>query len=321
MVVDGAAGPGTVLTLSHWPRSPTPHPLAADLSAQIARRWLERRYRARWPGAEAVTNDHLDQDGLVSLYVLVSPGSALARWGVLEEVARVGDFATSPSRAAARVSFALATLADPDRSPLGAASLDQPYPQRCAALTEELLGRLPGLVDHPGAERQLWADEEATLEASQAALASGRVSIEEVPELDLAVVHVAAGCPGGLATRFMSRRDAPCHPVVIHNATSAGRVVLIQGERVEVSYRYESWVRMVSRRPARRVDLAPLAEQLTTEEAPGGPIWVFDGVEAITPSLRPVGDGRTTIEPARVRRLLEGHLRAARPTWAPPPRR
>ncbi len=317
MVVDGAPGRGTVLTLSHWPASPTPTPLAADLSAQIALRWLAGRHRWRWRGAEAVTIDHLDQDGLVSLYALISPQAALARRPLLEEVARVGDFATGQSRHAARVSFALATLADAERSPLDAARADQSYPQRCAALTEELVGRLPALVDDPEAHRELWAEEDATVTATQAAVARGEVSIEEVRDLDLSVVHVASSCPMSLATQFMKRRDVSCHPVAIHNAIRGMRVMIVQGPRIELYYRYESWVRLVSQHPAPRVDLGPLADQLTAEEAPGGPQWLFDGVEAIVPSLRPAGDGFTTIEPDRVRAMVETHLRSSPPSWDP----
>ncbi len=35
VMVDGAARPGSVLTLSHWPQSPTPSTLARDLSTEI----------------------------------------------------------------------------------------------------------------------------------------------------------------------------------------------------------------------------------------------------------------------------------------------
>jgi len=317
VVVDGAPGRGTVLTLSHWPASPTPAPLAADLSAQIAMNWLASRRRRRWRGVEAVTIDHLDQDGLVSLYALISPQAALVRRPLLEEVARVGDFATGQSRHAARVSFALATLADPERSPLDAARADQSYPQRCAALTEELVDRLPGLVDDPGSHRHLWAEEDAAVTTTQTALSSGDVWIEEVRDLDLSVVHVASSCPMSLATRFMKRRDVSCHPVAIHNAIRGMRVMIVQGPRIELYYRYESWVRLVSQHPALRVDLAPLAEQLTAEEASGGPQWVFDGVEAIVPSLRPAGNRPTTIDPARVTAMAQDHMRSSPPAWDP----
>ena len=65
VISDGAALPSTVLTLSHWPASPTPAALAEDTSARIAFRYLDDV--RRWPAAEAVSNDHFDQDGLVTV--------------------------------------------------------------------------------------------------------------------------------------------------------------------------------------------------------------------------------------------------------------
>ncbi|MGH9058559.1 MAG: DUF6687 family protein, partial [Acidimicrobiales bacterium] len=88
VIADGAPVEGTVLTLSHWPASPTPAPLRADLSAQIALRWREAP--GPFGGAELATIDHLDQDGLVSLYALVAPGPARAERARLVEVARAG---------------------------------------------------------------------------------------------------------------------------------------------------------------------------------------------------------------------------------------
>ena len=75
--------------------------------------------------------------------------------------------------------------------------------------------------------------------------------IEEQPELDLAVVRGAAG--------------VEWHPMAVHTRTAATRLALVHGPRIEFRYRYESWVRMASRRPALRVDLTALA----------GVRWIF----------------------------------------------
>ena len=64
MVVDGAANESTVLTLSHWPGAPTPPELARDVSAEIAFAYLDAP--CAHPPAEVVTNNHFDQNGLVS---------------------------------------------------------------------------------------------------------------------------------------------------------------------------------------------------------------------------------------------------------------
>ena len=78
VVVDGSPNSGTVLCLSHWPGIPVPVGTEADLSAQMAFRYLD--LGADHHGdAEVVTNNHLDQDGLVSAFALTQPEQALAR--------------------------------------------------------------------------------------------------------------------------------------------------------------------------------------------------------------------------------------------------
>ena len=66
VVVDGRANTATVLTLSHWPQAPCPADLRRDLSAQSALAYLSTPCPPRVP-AELVTNNHFDQDGLMSV--------------------------------------------------------------------------------------------------------------------------------------------------------------------------------------------------------------------------------------------------------------
>src|SRR3954452_15529621 len=158
VIVDGAATASTVLTLSHWPGAPTPEALKADLSAEIAFSYLDQP--ELHVDADVVSNNHFDEDGLMSLYVLVDPDGAMARRALVEDVARAGDFGTFRSRDAARVSFAVSTLADPSRSPFGASFFDRPSDELAHGLYVELLGRLPALLDDVDAHRDLWGDED-----------------------------------------------------------------------------------------------------------------------------------------------------------------
>jgi hypothetical protein len=305
-----------VLTLSHWPASPTPPQLRADLSAEIVFRFLGRRGRGWRRPPPAVSNDHLDQDGLVSVFALQRPDEAWARRELLCDVARAGDFADFRLREAARASFALATLADPDRSPLGAAAFPPGYAERCAGLYAELLGRLVELVDHPSRHRDLWGEEDGALAASEASVRRGKVSINELPHLDLAVVEVGEGLGERLATRFVSRADTPVHPAAIHRASGCLRVLVVRGRRYRLSYRYESWVRLVSRPVPPRVDLGPLAARLEAEER-GQARWSFDGVGALVPSLQVVEGHESSLELSRVTELVSQHLSSAPPAWGP----
>jgi hypothetical protein len=311
VIVDGAATPSTVLTLSHWPGAPTPEAFKADLSAEIAFRYLDQP--ELHVDADVVSNNHFDEDGLVSLYALTDPEGALARRALVEDVARAGDFGTFRSRDAARISFAISTLADPTRSPLGAAFFERPYEQWAHGLYVELLDRLPALLDDVDAHRDEWAEEDDDLARSERALDSGEVTIEELPALDLAVVRVPEGFASHDVHRFTQHRTARVHPMAVHNRTGMLRVATIAGRSYDVALRYETWVQLVTRRALPRADLAPLAERLRAREA-GASTWRFDGVDAITPSLH-VED--STIDANDFLDALTTFLEAAPPAWDP----
>ena len=83
VVVDGTATEATTLTLSHWPGSPAlPVDLLADLSAEMAFRYLDRR-DALHGDATVVSNNHFDQDGLVGVFALSLDPPSGDGWGVV----------------------------------------------------------------------------------------------------------------------------------------------------------------------------------------------------------------------------------------------
>jgi len=279
-MADGAALASTTLTLSHWPGSDTPEPLRHDLSAGIAFRYV--RSRRRWPAAEAVTLDHFDQDGLVSVFVITDPLGASAMEARLMDVAAAGDFDVYTDRNSARVAFALAGMA-PGRG-------SDP-----ADAYQSALEQLPALASDPGAYRALWEAEDDRLGASEAAVSAGRIRIQEDRALDLAVVEAGAGIR--------------VHPMSVHNRTMCTRVLLLAPPRFAVYFRYETWVRLVSRRTAPRVDLGRLASALSAAE-PAGRGWRFNGVRATVARLEPEG-GKSDLAPELVRRATEEALRAS----------
>lgn len=324
VVVDGSPTASTVLTLSHWPGSPTPPEVWADLSAEIALRALDRP--AWFTGVDAVSNNHFDQDGLAAAYALVAPGDALRHSSLLVELAAAGDFATLTGgiggrRDGARLSMAVAAFADEARSPLDRAVFAGSYPEQCANLYVEMLDRLPALLADPASCRELWADEDAHLEASLAAIAAGSVRIDELPEIDLAIVTIdddVSATP--LSHRFahVVGRDwtAAVHPMAINSATSMLRILLIHGRRYRLELRYESWVMLVSRPVMARPDLRPIAEALTELERAGA-TWRADGPGALTPFLTLDADAESSLEPAEVRSALVRMLAAAPAAWDP----
>lgn len=296
--MDGTANEATVLTLSHWKRSGTPESLLADTSAEIVFNYLDSpEYHVN---VAAVSNNHFDEDGLVGVFSLIEPEFAVRHREVLIAVATAGDFGvvSDPDPLAAKIVFTLNAFADANRSPLPKHLFKLRYPDHAAALYEELIRRLPDIVERIDSHETLWRDEHDFWKASEALCDSHDVTIEEKPDLDLAIVRI----PESLSE---------CHPFAIHSRTTCSRLIYLRGNRVEFQYRYESWVRMATKRPLLRVDLDPLTEELNREDASTGK-WTFDGVDGITPRLR--REGSASILPVSdVVSKIEDHLRPNNP--------
>jgi hypothetical protein len=213
--------------------------------------------------------------------------------------------------------MALAAYADPARSPLP--RLPEENGERTAVLYTELLGRLPELCDQPERWHELWRDEDATLLESAAVIASGAVCIEEVPDLDLAVVTVPPDAPSAGGHRFGGDWVSGLHPMAVHAATDRGALLTVRGRHYELAYRYESWVQFRSRAVRPRVDLGPLAERLNEAEtaAGGSALWTAQPVSGLTPVLAQPPESESSLDAAVVRAEVERHLRSAPPAWDP----
>ena len=302
IIVDGYPAEGTVLTLSHWKGSGSPSDLADDLSTQIAFRYLDRPDLA--VEAEAVSNNHFDEDGLSGIFAVLNPSEALARRERVIQVASAGDFDVFSDRDAARVAFALGAFADEDRSPLGESFFARPYPQVSSALYEELLGRLPEMLDHPDRFRDAWEAEDAWFARDDERVRAGEATIEERPEIDLAIVRMPDAIDEGALDDEVGLLGF--HASAIHNRTRLHRVLAIRGRRYRVRYRYETWVQYVSRPTMPRVDLAPLADELSGSETTGK--WTFDGVSDLTPSLGLEGADESALSPEQFVDAVVGFL-------------
>ena len=311
IVVDGSPNPATVLTLTHWPGIGQPSGLGADLSAQMAFAYLDQR--PAHPPASFVTNNHFDQDGLVGIHALVEPDLSLAHRDELIDVAACGDFATYRFRQSARASMVIWAYAQQDLSPLGSA-VAGPYPEVCATLYETMLPLLVPLIQHPDRFKELWHDEDQQLTAAEAALSDEQVTISEVGDVDLAVVRIDAdlGLTGG--HRFAADTAEFIHPMALHNATTASRLLLIRGREYRFLDRYETWVQYRSRSLPKRVDMAPLAEALTATET-GGTTWEAGKPSTLVPRLRHAG--RSSIAAPVVEEMVANHLRTAETAWDP----
>ena len=310
IVVDGSPNEGTALTLTHWPGIHHPEGLEADLSAQMAFLYAKT---GQPMAADVVTNNHFDQDGLVAMYALVEPETSQLHEDLLIDVAAAGDFGTYRYRDAARASMAIARFGDPAGSPI-AFELTGPYPEQCAVLYERLLREVLQIALHPGRFRELWAEEDEQLAASEAALARGAIKIEQLRALDLAIVDIAESEPQRSGHRFgMSEGYVGAHPMALNNATGCFRLFQVHGRHYTFTDRYESWVQYRSRRPKPRVDLRPLAQELTAADS--STEWTASSPSTLTPQLSSVEE--SNLDRETVLAMLIEHLTTAPAAWDP----
>jgi hypothetical protein len=251
--------------------------------------------------------DHYDVDGLVALGLLVLDGLDAAHGPLLVEAARVGDFEVVTDASAARIAFALNALDERHRVDAPAVTGSSPADpwERCATVADRALGLLFALAAEPERFESWWRPEWSAYDASLRVLAEGGATVEERPELDLAVVRVDPDLDGTGAAGWKS---SPLHRAALHSATPCLRVATLAPGRMTFHYRYESWVRLTGRRPRPRVDLERVAHDLTAAEtAPSR--WIFDGAGSVSGALHLSGDDAvSTIEPEHFVDVLSHQL-------------
>ncbi len=309
IVVDGSPNEATVLTLTHWPGYAVEPSLRGDLSAHIVFNYLDRLAEAgEEPAAPAVTNNHFDQDGLVCIHTLAHPEESLAHRDLLVDLAAAGDFATYSDRRAARASMVFARRAIGGENCTYDEFTDQLY-EECLPLV------LPVLLENDR-YRDDWGDEDAELTRCEAALDDGTVTVDVDEALDFALLTVPEDFVAKGGHRFGGQHLAGLHPMAVNNAVDQFRLLTAQGRRYHYVDRYETWVQYRTRRPLPRIDLRPLAEELTAAE-PRRVVWTASEPSSLMPEL--THDGESGIDSEMVVSLVRRHLASQPAAWDPYP--
>jgi hypothetical protein len=311
IIVDGAPLASTVLTLSHWPNNQTHQSVRRDTSTATVFAYLDTP--ALHQDVAIVSNQHFDEDGLFSMFAIVDPATALAHRVLLTGAALAGDFGIVESADAARLCFIVEAFCDPDASPLPAETFSGCEARRVEALYREMLVRVPELATNIDAWEPLWREPYAHFVRSERLLEDGSVTIEEYPDVDLAVVGIPQGLELQTVRRYLQPEEAAVHPFAIHGRTQRNRILRMTGQRYELQYRYESWVQLASRRPLLRVALADLANEL--ERAVGE--WRCENVNEVAPRLWLEGVGESSLTPADFVERVRRYLAAAPVAWDP----
>ncbi len=309
-MVDGAARPGSALVLSHWPHSPTPEAVWADLSAEISLRYVESRLP--FPAAECVTIDHPDEDGIASVFAVAHPVEAMRLQEPLVAFARAGDFGVA-TREAARAVFTFEAIGAGAKPPWRdkAASQDWSAP---AGWFADLVPHLGEIIERSEAFEKLWSDADRAFDEGTAAIARGDVTIEEHHDLDVAVVRTH-GITGERCFPVARRGVLRVHPFALHSATPMVRMIVLDGDQLIYYDRYETWVRYISRALPKRRDLAPLAAKL--DEISTGVVWEADGPGAIVAALAPREPSASRLPHGEIVKQILEYLATAPVAWDP----
>jgi hypothetical protein len=158
--------------------------------------------------------------------------------------------------------------------------------------------------------RELWGDEDAELAASERLITDGTVTIEEVPDIDLAVVTIPEDERTRRGHRFAGESFEGVHPMALHAATDRFRLLVVHGRRYTFVDRYETWVQYRSRPTLPRVDMRPLAERLTDSELQSA-TWTGARPGSLTPTMRLSGE--SSLSPDIVTKMVVSHLSEAPP--------
>ncbi len=317
IVVDGAPLPASLLTLSHWPNNQSPAAVRRDTSTATVFAWLDTPEPKI--SAPFVSNNHFDEDGLFSVFALTEPQQALAMRELLIAASFAGDFGVVRQRDAARLCFIIEALTDPASSTLPAAVFAAP--DRVVALYQAVLPLLPEIVRdlQQGSPRfgALWATQDKHLADSEALLADGSVTIDELADIDLAIVHIPPQLEPRPVRRYLEDELAAVHPFAVNSATRCTRLLRVQGQHYEFEYRYESWLQIVSRRVPLRVRLEGAVERLNELET-GAPAWIAEEpMTGIVPRLRRSDASPSTLSVDTVVAELRHAFSSAPVAWDP----
>ncbi|MBA4495658.1 DUF6687 family protein [Paenactinomyces guangxiensis] len=110
---DSSFREGIDMELSHWIPNQTPERYKADTSTEICMKFISEESSEDW---DLAINNHLDVDGVLSIFTLVYPDFALAHRQTIIEAAEMGDFWAWGSEPAQRLFQGLTLLMNDLRS-------------------------------------------------------------------------------------------------------------------------------------------------------------------------------------------------------------
>jgi hypothetical protein len=305
IVVDSGPRAGTVLTLSHWPSSPTPPCFLADTSAESVFLLLRDQ---EIPCAKYVTASHYDVDALISLFAWLHPNIFMKSHDFWINVAYAGDFECFPESKTRMLARTLDSLGDPSVSPWGSLLTSLGKAEQHVFLFEEILPTLSNWPDILKKYPDLWNPGENLYHMTELFLRT--CNVRHVPEIDISIIS-SDRLPVG--EDIDADPYSGLDPYAVNEVANGSLIIMAFENSIRIVQRYESWVRYVSRPIRYRRDLSPLSKWLSEQD---NAAWSYGGIQAVTPCLMPV-NGRTSLPIKWLIEQICAYNASAPPGWHP----
>ena len=221
---DGTGGslfdPATDLELSHWRPNTTPAEYRAGTSTEICFRFLDNPRPGLWTVA---VNNHVDVDGILSVYALIHSEHALAHRQTLIAAAEVGDFWGWGERPAQRVFQGITRLMNEGGEP--------------KAIYAEAFRRIPNWIDGSDPETGPIDDSLAPLQTGRDLIREGQIPRREIGPrfVQYLIPQHIAGDDDDRATYVPEFNEAISHKAIlwpqVRALWDAERVCLVSVER------------------------------------------------------------------------------------------
>lgn len=314
IIVDGAAHKDTELVLSHWANSGMRSEWLRDTSSEIVLDYLQHQSIPKH--IQAVSNNHYDQDGLVSIFSITEPQLAQMHRELLIDIAEAGDFGRYKEEKAVKITMTIANMIKPEAEYFDSSVFSKPYQEMTAIFYQETLKLFPKMLENIDAFRSLWEEEFAFLSHSVALVRENKVLIEEDVENDIVVVTIPIDLENRYSQQHNGTHFGGVHEFAIHNASRRARVFYIHGQKVQFKYRYETWVKLRNNIHPLRINLSPLADKLTQQDSVN---WIYDGSENIVPLLHIGEDKATSLSTHEILTMIKNELQSGETDWNPYP--
>jgi hypothetical protein len=238
------------------------------------------------------SSDYFSVDALTAIFA-ITDHEKFVDSEILQQIAATALYERSAEPDITRTVFVLNSWMDPVRSPLNAQMFRQERHELSNVLFEELIPRLPRIIQKVDYLERYWQDEERKLETTDDLLQSESVTLQEVENLDLAIFSIPLKEieeEGRLFHPSLSW-DTQLHPISLHSRTSCSRILLQAGQSKVFYFRPDSLTICNKGLVPERKNLQSLVDNLNAREPEaetraGAEIWTCNPVQAPKSMMR-----------------------------------